>query len=162
SVLTAERPIGDYFEAVVKAGPGTGTDPKAAANWVSSELLARLHRDGKSIDDAPVTAVKLGELIGLISDKTISGKIAKDVLQKMWSTGKGPKEIVASEGLTQVTDEGAIEAACRAAIDANPKQAEGYRSGKVQLLGFFVGQVMKATQGKANPELVNQILKRLL
>jgi aspartyl-tRNA(Asn)/glutamyl-tRNA(Gln) amidotransferase subunit B len=160
SVLTAERPIADYFEAVVTAG--AGTDAKAAANWVSSELLARLHRDGKSIEASPVAAAQLAELIGLIGDKTISGKIAKEVFEKMWSSGKGPKDIVASEGLTQVTDESAIEAACQAAIAANPKQVEGYRSGKVQLLGFFVGQVMKATQGKANPELANQILKRLL
>jgi aspartyl-tRNA(Asn)/glutamyl-tRNA(Gln) amidotransferase subunit B len=104
----------------------------------------------------------LAELIGLIEDKTISGKIAKDVFDKMWSQGKSAKEIVQDEGLTQVTDTAALEAICKGLVDANPKQAEGYRGGNPKLLGFFVGQVMKATQGKANPEIVNDILKKLL
>ena len=104
----------------------------------------------------------MAELLGLIVDKTISGKIAKEVFEKMWHSGEGPKAIVEKEGLVQVTDGAAIEAACRAAVQANTKQAEAYRSGKVQLLGFFVGQVMKATGGKANPELVNTTLKTLL
>ena len=157
-VLTAEKPTANFYEAVL----AKGADAKLSANWVSVELLGRLNKEGKSVDNSPVKAENLGELVGLITDKTISGKIAKDVFDKMWSTTKGAREIVQAEGLTQVTDIGAIEAACRAAVEGNPKQVEGYKSGKVQLLGFFVGQVMKATQGKANPEMVNQILKDLL
>ncbi len=159
-VLTAERPIADYFEAVLKTA--SAVEPKQAANWVSVEVLGRLNRDGKSIDAAPVAPAGLAELIGLISDRTISGKIAKDVFDRMWSSGGGAREIVEREGLLQLTDSAAIEAACRAAVDANAKQAAGYQSGNLKLLGFFVGQVMKATGGKANPEMVNEILKRLL
>lgn len=154
-VLTSEKPIADYFEQV-------RAEPKTAANWVSVELMARLNRDGKGIESSPVSPAALSELLGLIADKTISGKIAKDVFDKMFSTGRGAREIVEAEGLTQVTDAAALEAACRAAVDANPKQVEQYRGGNTKLIGFFVGQVMKATQGKANPELVNQILKKLL
>ncbi len=157
-VLTAEKAIADYYEAVVAAG----ADAKLAANWVSGELLARLHRDDKSIAEAPVSAAHLAELVALLSNKTISGKIAKDVFDKMWSTTRGAKEIVESEGLVQMTDAGAIEAACRAAVAANPKQVEQYQKGNTKLIGYFVGQVMKATQGKANPEMVNDILKKLL
>jgi aspartyl-tRNA(Asn)/glutamyl-tRNA(Gln) amidotransferase subunit B len=157
-VLTSEPAIADYFEAVLKAG----AEAKMAANWVCSELLARLNRDGKSLHEAPVAAENLAQLLALINDKTISGKIAKDVFDKMWNTGRGARDIVAAEGLTQVTDERAIEDECRRAIGMNPKQVEGYKKGNTKLLGFFVGQVMKATQGKANPEMVNQVLQRLL
>jgi aspartyl-tRNA(Asn)/glutamyl-tRNA(Gln) amidotransferase subunit B len=158
SVLTADQEIADYFEAVL----GGGADGKIAANWVTSELLGRLNKDDKPISASPVSAERLRGLLQLIADKTISGKIAKDVFGKMWSGDKTAKQIVDEEGLVQVTDQGAIEAACRAAVDANPKQVEAYRAGKGNMLGFFVGQVMKATQGKANPELVNEILKKLL
>ena len=158
SVLTAEKSIAEYFDAALAAG----ADAKLASNWISSELLARLNRDGKEIDASPVGAASLAELIGLIVDKTISGKIAKEVFEKMWMAGESPKAIVAREGLTQVTDTSAIEEACRAAVANNQKQAEAYRSGKVQLLGFFVGQVMKSTGGKANPEIVNATLKTIL
>jgi aspartyl-tRNA(Asn)/glutamyl-tRNA(Gln) amidotransferase subunit B len=157
-VLTAEKPISDYFESAL-AGGG---DAKTVANWVSVELLGRLHREGRAIEDSPVAPAALAELIALVTDGTISGKIAKDVFEKMWQSRRGAKEIVAAEGLTQVTDAGAIEAACRAVVEANPKQAEGFRAGNPKLLGYFVGQVMKATQGKANPAMVNEILKRLL
>ncbi len=157
-VLTADKTIADYFEAVL-AGKA---DAKTAANWVSSELLGRLNKDDKGIDATPVSAIALAGLLSLVADKTISGKIAKDVFDKMWTSGKTAKQIVDEEGLIQVTDVAAIEAACRAAVEGNPRQVEGYRAGKAQLLGFFVGQVMKATAGKANPELVNEILKRLL
>ena len=157
-VLTAEKSIAEYFEAVVRGG----VDAKAAANWIAVELLARLNRDGKSIEHTPVNATNLAELIGLMADKTISGKIAKDVFEKMWTGKLRAREIVESEGLVQVTDAGALEAACRAAVEGNPKQVEQYKKGNEKLIGYFVGQVMKATQGKANPEMVNEILKRLL
>ncbi len=157
TVLTAERAIADYFEEAAEAASA-----KLAANWISTELLGRLKLDGKSIEESPVKASALAELIGLIVDQTISGKIAKDVFEKMWTSGRGARAIVEAEGLTQVTDAGAIEAACRAAVDGNPEKARQYRAGKAQLLGFFVGQVMKATQGKANPAMVNEILKKLL
>jgi aspartyl-tRNA(Asn)/glutamyl-tRNA(Gln) amidotransferase subunit B len=157
-VLTGEPAIADYFEAVVKAG----ADAKSAANWVMSELMARLNRDGKTLRETLVAAENLAQLIALINDKTISGKIAKDVFDKMWNTGRGARAIVEAEGLVQVTDENAIETECRRAIEMNPKQVEGYKKGNTKLLGFFVGQVMKATQGKANPEIVNRILQRLL
>jgi aspartyl-tRNA(Asn)/glutamyl-tRNA(Gln) amidotransferase subunit B len=149
-VLTAEKPVADYFEAVM----GAGAPAKAAATWIMSEVLAR--------GDAMPPAEHLAELIALIEDRTISGKIAKDVFAKMHATARRPREIVESEGLTQVTDAGAIEAACRAAIEANPKQVEQYKKGNDKLIGFFVGQVMKATQGKANPALVNEVLRKLL
>jgi aspartyl-tRNA(Asn)/glutamyl-tRNA(Gln) amidotransferase subunit B len=157
-LLTSERPIADYFDAA----RAVGGDAKLTANWIASELLARLNRDGKGIAESPVSAAALGELVSLIVDKTISGKIAKEVFDKMWSTGKGAKELVAAEGLTQVTDEGAIETAAREVIDKSQKQAEQYRAGKVGLFGYFVGQTLKATGGRANPEIVNQVLRRLL
>jgi aspartyl-tRNA(Asn)/glutamyl-tRNA(Gln) amidotransferase subunit B len=159
SVLTSERPVAEYFEAVVAAG----CDAKLAANWVTSELLGRLHKAGLPVSESPIAPAALAELVGLIVDKTISGKIAKDVFDRLWSQpGVRPRAIVDAEGLVQVTDAGAIEAACREVIAANPKQAEQYRGGKTQAIGFFVGQVMKRTQGKANPALVNEILKRIL
>jgi aspartyl-tRNA(Asn)/glutamyl-tRNA(Gln) amidotransferase subunit B len=158
SVLSSEKPLADYFDSVRE----NGVETKLAANWVLSEVLGRLNRTNLPIDHSPVSPAALAELIGLIVDKTISGKIAKDVFEKMWSGGGGARQIVEAEGLTQVTDTAALEAACKAAVDDNPKQAAGYRGGQTKLLGFFVGQVMKATQGKANPELVNTILKRLL
>jgi aspartyl-tRNA(Asn)/glutamyl-tRNA(Gln) amidotransferase subunit B len=154
-VLTSERAISDYYEAV-------GGDPKTAANWVSVELLGRLNRDGKGIESSPVSPAQLGELLGLLADKTISGKIAKDVFDKMFTSGRGARAIVEAEGLTQVTDTAALEAACKAAVDANPKQVEQYRGGNTKLIGYFVGQVMKTTGGKANPAMVNDILKKLL
>jgi aspartyl-tRNA(Asn)/glutamyl-tRNA(Gln) amidotransferase subunit B len=163
SVLTADKATADFFEAAVRAAPdGTG---KLVANWVSSELLGRLNQSGLSIEASPVSAEALAGLVALIADRTVSGKIAKDVFDKMCrpeNAGKSARRIVDEEGLVQVTDTAAIEAACRAAVEANPKNVAAYRAGKTQLLGFFVGQVMKATQGKANPALVNEILKRLL
>jgi aspartyl-tRNA(Asn)/glutamyl-tRNA(Gln) amidotransferase subunit B len=158
TLLTSERPIADYYEQVVAAG----ADAKRAANWVGSELLRELHRDGRPVEACPIAPPALAELVALVEDGTISGKIAKEVFGKMYASGRGPREIVAAEGLVQLTDEAAIEAACRAVLEANVKQVEKYRAGAANLLGFFVGQVMKATRGKANPELVNQVLKRLL
>jgi aspartyl-tRNA(Asn)/glutamyl-tRNA(Gln) amidotransferase subunit B len=158
--LTEERPLAEYYErAVTAAGVGAA---KLVANWIQSELLRELNRDGRSLSDQPVPPERLAELVKLLSAGTISGKIAKEVFAKMYASGEGAAAIVEREGLVQVTDTSAIEAAARAVVDANPKQVEQYRAGKTNTLGFFVGQVMKATQGKANPQLVNQVLKRLL
>lgn len=157
SVLIAEQNRADYYEDVAK-----GSDAKLAANWVINELLGILNKNEKSLDDSPISAAQLKELIGLISDNTISGKIAKDVFPEMFESGKNPSDIVEEKGLKQVTDTGAIEAIIDEVIAANPDNVEKYRGGKDKLFGFFVGQVMKATQGKANPAIVNQILKSKL
>jgi aspartyl-tRNA(Asn)/glutamyl-tRNA(Gln) amidotransferase subunit B len=157
-VLTARRDVADYFEAVVARHPNA----KAASNWVMGDIL-RLVRERK-LDDAPVitdwpvTAVHLGELIALIDDGAISGKIAKTVFEDMLASGDAPKAIVEKKGLTQVSDEGPIIAAIDQILAANASKVEEYRSGKDKLFGFFVGQVMKATAGKANPGLVNKLL----
>ena len=157
-VLSEEMALADYFEQVVAAG----ADAKKAANWVQGELAATLNRSEKTIAETPISAVNLAGLIKLIDDGTISGKIAKDVFAKMLTTGDTAKTIVDREGLVQVTDTGLIEAAAREAVEKNAKQAEKYRAGQESLLGFFVGQVMKTTGGKANPAAVNEILKKLL
>jgi aspartyl-tRNA(Asn)/glutamyl-tRNA(Gln) amidotransferase subunit B len=149
-VLTADQRWADFLDGTVQAG----ADPKQACNWISSELLQH--------ESVPISPPQLAELIDLIVKGTISGKIAKDVLHKMLAGQGTASEIVAREGLTQLTDAAAIEPICKKIVDENPKQAAGYRGGNPKLLGFFVGQVMKATQGKANPELVNDILKKLL
>ncbi|WP_259780023.1 Asp-tRNA(Asn)/Glu-tRNA(Gln) amidotransferase subunit GatB [Aestuariispira ectoiniformans] len=156
-VLVAEKETAAYYEKVVATA-----DPKLAANWVISELFGRLNKAGKDITESPVTPENLASLIGLISDNTISGKIAKDVFDEMFETGKDAKDIVEEKGLKQITDTGAIEAIVDDIIANNPGQVEQYRGGKTGLIGWFVGQVMKATQGKANPGAVNQILKAKL
>jgi aspartyl-tRNA(Asn)/glutamyl-tRNA(Gln) amidotransferase subunit B len=158
--LTEERPLADYFEAA-SAAHGDG---KKIANWILGDLLRELHADeaGRTIETCPVEPAALAELVRLIDDGTISGKIAKEVLGKMYRTGEGAAAIVEREGLTQVTDEGAIEAAARDVVEKNPRQADQYRAGKTNTIGFFVGQVMKATGGKANPQKVNEVLRRLL
>ncbi|MCW5971307.1 MAG: Asp-tRNA(Asn)/Glu-tRNA(Gln) amidotransferase subunit GatB [Blastocatellales bacterium] len=153
--LTGQRELADYYEAVVKASGNS----RAAANWVLSELLRELKSGGIDITGSKVRAEHLGALIKLIEDSTISGKIAKDVFADMVATGKAPEEIVREKGLVQITDLGAIEKIVAEVIAANPKQLEAYRAGKTALLGFFVGQVMKASGGKANPQAVNEILK---
>ncbi len=156
-VLIAERERADYFETVTK-----GRDAKLAANWVINELLGILNKNGKSIADSPVSAANLGGLIELISDDTISGKIAKDVFADMFATGKAPAAIVEEKGLKQVTDTGFIETVIDEVIAENPDNVAAYRGGKDKLFGFFVGQVMKKTQGKANPGAVNDLLKKKL
>ncbi len=156
SVLTDDKAIADFFDQVRAAG----APAKLAANWVTQDVLARMNREGLSVP--PIAPTDLAALIGMVVDKTVSGKIAKELVEKMWTTGTDPHALVTSLGLSQITDDGAIEAACRAAVGQNPKQAEQYRAGKVSLFGFFVGQVMKATQGKANPEMVNEKLRALL
>ena len=155
-VLVAERATAEYFEAVAR-----GRDPKAAANWVIGDLFGALNRKGLGIEDSPVAAAQLGSLIDLIADGTISGRIAKDVFAEMVETGADPVAIVEAKGLRQVTDTGAIEAAVDAALADNPAQVAQFATNP-KVLGFFVGQVMKATQGKANPGLVNELLKKKL
>jgi aspartyl-tRNA(Asn)/glutamyl-tRNA(Gln) amidotransferase subunit B len=155
-VLAAERPSADYFEAVAR-----GRDGKAAANWVINELFGRLNKEGKGIEETPVSSAQLGEIIDLISANTISGKIAKDVFEIAWSEGGSPGEIVEKRGLRQVTDTGAIEKAVVEIVAANPDKVEQVKA-KPTMLGWFVGQVMKATGGKANPQAVNQALREKL
>lgn len=157
SVLIAERSRAEYYETVAK-----GRDPKLAANWVLNELLGVLNKDGKNLSESPVSAEQLGGLIDLIEDNTISGKIAKDVFAAMMETGKDASVIVEEKGLKQVTDTGEIEAIVDEVIAENPDNVEAYRSGKDKLFGFFVGQVMKKSQGKANPAIVNEMLKKKL
>jgi aspartyl-tRNA(Asn)/glutamyl-tRNA(Gln) amidotransferase subunit B len=155
-VLVSERESADYFEVVAK-----GRDAKQAANWVINELFGRLNKEGRSIVDSPVSACQLGEVLDLIKDGTISGKIAKDLFDIVWTEGGDPKSIVEARGLTQVTDMGAIEKAVDEVIAANPEKAEQAKL-KPALAGWFVGQVMKATGGKASPQSVNDLLKKKL
>ena len=157
SVLITDRTRADYFETVAK-----GRDPKLSANWVLNELLGLLNKDGKELLESPVTAENLGGLIDLISDETISGKIAKDVFADMYETGKEAAVIVDEKGLKQVTDSGAIEALVDEVLAENKDKVDEYKSGKDKLFGFFVGQVMKKSQGKANPQMVNELLKSKL
>jgi aspartyl-tRNA(Asn)/glutamyl-tRNA(Gln) amidotransferase subunit B len=163
AVLTAERDLADYFEEAVRAyGAGGDHVAKRVSSFMQTEVMRELNRANLPAARAPVTGARLAELLKLVDDGTISGKIAKDVFDKMWKTSGSASDIVKAEGLTQVSDTGAIEAACRKAVESNPRQAEQFRAGKESLLGFFVGQVMKETQGKANPALVNETLRRLL
>lgn len=156
-VLTNSREIADYYEAVV-AGTG-GKDAKIAANWVMGELNARLNNDNLGISESPVDAQRMAGLIARILDNTISGKIAKDVFDAMWTSQDSADAIIESKGLKQITDPVAIAAMVRGVIDQFPEQLAEYKGGRDKLFGFFVGEVMKATKGKANPGQVNQILK---
>lgn len=158
SVLISERARAEFFETVAREG----NDAKLAANWVINELLGALNKDAKSIGNSPVSAGQLAQLIGLITDNTISGKIAKDVFADMYQTGKDPADIVEEKGLKQVTDTGAIEAIIDEVLQENPENLAAYKGGKDKLFGFFVGQTMKKSQGKANPAVVNEILKKKL
>jgi aspartyl-tRNA(Asn)/glutamyl-tRNA(Gln) amidotransferase subunit B len=159
-VLSASRELGAYFEAVV-AGLDSG-HAKLAANWVMGELSSALNRDSVDIVFSRVSPVHLSALLLRIVDATISGKIAKEVFEAMWSEGKTADAIIEAKGLKQITDSGAIEGVIDAVMAANPKQLANYRSGKDKLFGFFVGQVMKATEGKANPAQLNELLKAKL
>jgi aspartyl-tRNA(Asn)/glutamyl-tRNA(Gln) amidotransferase subunit B len=158
-VLTASAEIASYFETVVRE---LGREPKLVANWVVGELSAWLNRDSLEITASRIDAASLAGLLRRILDNTISGKIAKDVFEAMWSSGQGADAIIEAQGLKQITDESAIEQAIDAVISANPAQLADYRAGKDKLFGFFVGQVMKATQGKANPARLNELLKKKL
>ena len=157
-VLSAEREMAEYFEAASQACG----DAKLASNWVTVELFGRLNKAGLGISDSKVSAQALGGLLTLIKDGSISGKIAKDVFDEMFETGGDAAEIVESKGLKQISDTGALEAIIDTLIAENPSQVEGYRGGNVKLIGWFVGQVMKQTQGQANPGMVNQLLKAKL
>jgi len=157
SVLVAERASADFFETVAK-----GRDGRLAANWVTVELFGALNKANKTVETSPVSAAALGGLVGLIQDETISGRIAKEVFEEMFATGKEAAAIVEEKGLRQVTDTGAIEAAIDQILAANADKVAEYRSGKDKLFGFFIGQVMKATGGKANPAMLNDLLKQRL
>jgi aspartyl-tRNA(Asn)/glutamyl-tRNA(Gln) amidotransferase subunit B len=155
-VLTAERSVADFFEAAAK-----GRDAKAAANWVINELAGRLNKEGKDISASPVSAAQLGGILDLIGEGVISGKIAKDLFEIVWSEGGDPRAIVAQRGMTQVTDSGAIEKVVDEVLAKNPDKVADVKTNP-KALGWFVGQVMKASGGKANPQAVNEILKQKL
>lgn len=164
-VLTSHPEVARFFEATVtRVGTAFGDEKKSAkkvANFIQGEVLRHLHTDGLRLH-SPVSSEGLGDLLKLVADSTINGKIAKQVFTSMVDTGKAPKRIVDEHGLGQVTDTAAIETAIEEVLKAHPKEVQSYRGGKVNLMGFFVGQVMKATSGKANPKLVNQSLRALL
>jgi aspartyl-tRNA(Asn)/glutamyl-tRNA(Gln) amidotransferase subunit B len=157
-VLTAARPLAEYYErAAAVAG-----DAKAAANWVITELLGLLKAAGREISESPVAPEHLGELVALIGKGEISAKLGKEVLPKMFASGEAPRAIIEREGLRQISDTGALEKIVSEVVAANPKQVEQYRGGKAAVMSFFVGQVMKATRGQANPAAVNELLKKAL
>ena len=155
-VLVAERATADYFEAVAK-----GRDAKLAANWVINELFGRLNKEGKDIAAAPVSAAQLGAILDLIADATISGKIAKDLFEIVWNEGGDPRALVEKRGLKQVTDVGAIEKSVDEIIAKHPDKVADAKTNP-KAIGWFVGQVMKSSGGKANPQAVNEILKKKL
>ncbi|HEY8277648.1 MAG TPA: Asp-tRNA(Asn)/Glu-tRNA(Gln) amidotransferase subunit GatB [Methyloceanibacter sp.] len=155
-VLVTERDSADYFETVAK-----GRDAKQAANWVINELFGRLNKEGKGVADSPVTATQLGSVLDLVKEGTISGKIAKDVFDIVWTEGGEPRKIVEARNLIQVTDMGAIEKAVDEVVAANPEKVEQAKL-KPALAGWFVGQVMKSTGGKASPQAVNDLVKKKL
>jgi len=157
AVLVADKETALFFERVA-----AGRDPKAAANWVTGDLFAVLNRRGVGIEQSPVSAEELGGLIDLIADGTISGRLAKEVFAEMVASGADPATIVEAKGLRQVTDSEAIEAVIDAVLAAQTDKVAEYRAGRDKLYGFFVGQIMRATQGKANPALVNDLLKKKL
>jgi aspartyl-tRNA(Asn)/glutamyl-tRNA(Gln) amidotransferase subunit B len=160
-VLVGERESADFFELVARRPDGSPRDAKAAANWVINELFGRLNKDGKSIAASPVSADQTGTILDLIADGTISGKIAKDLFEIVWSEGGNPRAIVAARGLQQVTDLGAIETIIDEIIAKNPDKASQAKA-KPTLIGWFVGQAMKASGGKANPQTVNDLLEAKL
>ncbi|ABI55521.1 Asp-tRNA(Asn)/Glu-tRNA(Gln) amidotransferase subunit GatB [Alkalilimnicola ehrlichii MLHE-1] len=158
-VLTATRELAEFYESVVTESGGFA---KRSANWVQGDFLGALNKAGLELADSPVTPEMLGRLVARIEDETISGRVAKEVFEAMWNGEGEPDQIIEAKGLKQVTDTGAIEAMIDEVLAANPKQVEQYKGGKDKLLGFFVGQVMKASRGKANPGQVNELLKEKL
>ncbi len=158
-ILTLSRALADFFETVAE---NTDATPQVAANWVIGDLSAALNKEGIEIGDSRIEAAALAALLNRIADDTITGKIAKEVFDSMWSGEGAADDIIEAKGLKQITDSSAIESIVDAVIVANPAQADDYRAGKEKLLGFFVGQVMKKTGGKANPGQVNDILRKKL
>jgi aspartyl-tRNA(Asn)/glutamyl-tRNA(Gln) amidotransferase subunit B len=165
-ILVDERETADFYERVITGdsggGDSGGRDPKLAANWLTGAYFAALNRSDLALAEAPVDADNLGGLLDLIAEKTISGRIAKEVFEAMWASGKSAAAIVEEKGLRQISDQGAVEALVARVIADNPKQVAQFKSGNEKLIAWFVGQVMKASQGKANPGLVNRILKQKL
>ena len=156
-VLVADRPIAEYFEEAAK-----GQDAKIVANWVTSDLFGYLNKQGLEISNSPVAGTQLGALVGLISDGTISGRIARDVFSEMCETSKDPVDIVEAKGLKQVSDTGELEGLIDEVISNGSAQLEQYKSGNEKIIGWFVGQVMQVTKGQANPQMVNEILRKKL
>jgi aspartyl-tRNA(Asn)/glutamyl-tRNA(Gln) amidotransferase subunit B len=157
-ILTSDRDLATYFEDCLQEF----NRPKMASNWIMGPLLGLLNAGGKSIDCTPISAADLAQLLKLVDDETISGKIAKTVFDEMARSGRSAQQIVAEKGLIQISDSSAIEDIVSSVLDASPAEVQAFRNGKTKLLGFFVGQVMKATRGKANPKMVNDILSKKL
>jgi aspartyl-tRNA(Asn)/glutamyl-tRNA(Gln) amidotransferase subunit B len=157
-VLSSSRALADYYEEVARQSGNA----KAASNWVMGDLLRFLNEEKRDIRDCPVSAAALGEMIRLIDSGTISGKMAKEIIEEMYQTGKTAPAIVEEKGMVQITDEAALSGVIAGILEANPNQLAQYRAGKDKLFGYFVGQVMKATKGKANPQLINDLLKKML
>jgi aspartyl-tRNA(Asn)/glutamyl-tRNA(Gln) amidotransferase subunit B len=157
-VLTSDRELADYFEACLQTFP----HPKPVSNWIMGALLALLNAQGLSIGQAPIPAAALAGLLKLVETGAISAKTAKTVFDEMAASGKSARVIVAEKGLSQISDTGAIETVIQNVLAGNPKEVEAYRGGKTKLMGFFVGEVMKATRGQANPKTVNELLKKML
>ncbi|MDJ0988126.1 MAG: Asp-tRNA(Asn)/Glu-tRNA(Gln) amidotransferase subunit GatB [Desulfobacterales bacterium] len=157
-ILTADRALAEYYEACLE----DFNEPKAVSNWIMGSLLGWLNAEGKTIDQTPIAASNLAQLLKLVDDGTISGKIAKTVFDDMARSGKSARQIVEEKGLVQISDSNALENIVSTVLNANPSEVKAFQNGKTKLLGFFVGQVMKETRGKANPKLVNEILKRKL
>ena len=166
SLLTSSRDTADFFESVVTTGGGkNGTEAaraKAAGNWMLSEMMRLLNATGKSLEDVPIEPGHLSDLIGMVEEGRLNSNMAKTVFEEMFATGRTPREIAESAGLVQISDAGSIDAAVSEAIESNPKPVADYLSGKDTALRFLVGQVMKATRGKANPQLATSALKEKL
>jgi len=160
-VLVAERESAEYFETLIEKPDGQSRDAKTAANWVINELFGRLNKEGRAIPDAPVSARQLGAILDLIAEGTISGKIAKDLFEIVWTEGGDPRAIVEQRGMKQVTDVKAIEKLVDDIIAGNPDKVRDARTNP-KAIGWFVGQVMKASGGKANPQAVNELLRTKL
>ena len=156
TAIVNDPAIAEFFEAALAAG---NNEARTIANWVTGELFAAMRKDEVSISQLPITALALNELVSRVADNTISGKIAKEVFQDMWAGAGSPDEIIESKGLKQISDTGAIEAIVREVLDEHPEQVQQLRDGKEKILGFLVGQVMKRTQGKADPSLANELIR---
>ncbi|UCC66173.1 MAG: Asp-tRNA(Asn)/Glu-tRNA(Gln) amidotransferase subunit GatB [Deltaproteobacteria bacterium] len=157
-IITSSKALADYYEECVRLFP----EPKQVSNWIMGDLLRLLKEDDREVEDCPLAPQQLAEMLGLIKDGIISGKIAKAVFEEMYKSGKGARDVVQEQGLVQITDEDALSAIVEEVLTAHSQEVDAYKKGKEKLFGFFVGQVMKATQGKANPRLVNEILQKKL